>query len=309
MELTISTIMKKVIFSLLLISSAIGSMIAQDAIIKRNGDEIKAKVKAVNNTEIEYVRYDNLEGPLYKIAKSDVLLIMYSNGTKDIFSNETTAANNNISNTASNDNNVKKVRPIPSSVERPAQRYYNYDLFDKSVPLVFLGIDFYYTKLIGDKNFEDPKKLFSDINTLFVTEKNKYDVRGPVRKAGLTYQYSIVEKRNESVVENVLTNNTEENISFSDLQNIVDEYDLNAAGIKDGLALVMICENLNAVRGQASYYYVVFDVVSKKIVLSDRIIGAAGGSGPRNYWARSVYETLSKLQNNYYGRWKVSSRK
>jgi hypothetical protein len=281
-------------------------MTAQDAIIKRNGDEIKAKVKAVNDKEIEYIRYDNQEGPLYRIAKSDVLLIMYSNGTKDIFSNETPTNN---SGSTANNNNVKKERPVPSSINRPAERYYNYDFFDKNVPLVFLGIDFYYSKLIGDKNFEEPKKLFSDVNTLFVTEKNKYDVRGAVRKSGLTYQYSIVEKRNASVVENVLANNTEENLSYSDLQNIVDEYDLNAAGIKDGLALVMICENLNAIRGHASYYYVVFDVVSKKVVLSDRIMGIAGGNGPRNYWARSVYETLTKLQDKYYGKWKASSRR
>jgi hypothetical protein len=306
MKLIILTIMKKIIFSIFLLFSVIGSIIAQDAIIKRTGEEIKAKVKAVTDKEIEYVRFDNLEGPIYKIAKSDVLLIMYANGSKDIFSNETPATNTG--NTATN-NNVKKGRPVPSNMERPAQRYYNYDFFDRNVPLVFLGIDFYYSKLIGDKNFEDPKKLFADINTLFVTEKGKYDVRGAVRKGGLTYQYSIVEKRNQSVDEKVLTSNTEETLSYTDLQNIVDEYDLSAAGIKDGLALIMICESLNANRGNGAYYYVAFDVVSKKIVLSDRIMGVAGGNGPRNYWARSVYESITKMQDVYFGKWKAVSRR
>ncbi len=113
--------MKKIIFSIFLLFSAMGSILAQDAIIKRTGEEIKAKVRAVTDKEIEYVRFDNLDGPLYRIAKADVLLIMYANGTKDIFSNETTTPNNN--NTATNNNNDKKGRTVASTPELPAQHH------------------------------------------------------------------------------------------------------------------------------------------------------------------------------------------
>jgi hypothetical protein len=56
MKLIIPAIMKKIIFSLVFLFSIIVSLSAQDAIIKRNGDEIKAKVKAVTDKEIEYIR-------------------------------------------------------------------------------------------------------------------------------------------------------------------------------------------------------------------------------------------------------------
>jgi hypothetical protein len=61
---------------------------AQDIILKRNGDEIKAKVQEVGITEIKYKKFDNPDGPMYTILKSEVFLIKYENGTKDVFKAE-----------------------------------------------------------------------------------------------------------------------------------------------------------------------------------------------------------------------------
>jgi hypothetical protein len=57
---------------------------AQDVIIKKNGDEINSKVLEVGVTEIKYKKADNLNGPDYVIYKSDVFLIKYADGRKDI---------------------------------------------------------------------------------------------------------------------------------------------------------------------------------------------------------------------------------
>lgn len=67
---------------------------AQDNIILRTGDEIKAKVEEVGIAEIKYKRTDNPTGPLYTIRKSEVLLINYANGTKDVFAQQQTTGNN-----------------------------------------------------------------------------------------------------------------------------------------------------------------------------------------------------------------------
>lgn len=62
---------------------------AQDIIIKRNGDEIKAKITEVGTTEIKYKKFETLEtSPIYSIFKSDVFMIKYADGTKDIFNSE-----------------------------------------------------------------------------------------------------------------------------------------------------------------------------------------------------------------------------
>lgn len=55
---------------------------AQDILIKRNGDELEVKVLEINLQEVKYKRFDNLEGPVISIAKADVFMIKYENGTK-----------------------------------------------------------------------------------------------------------------------------------------------------------------------------------------------------------------------------------
>lgn len=58
---------------------------AQDVIVLRSADEIEAKVVSVGAEVISYRRWDNLEGPMYDIDKSNVLFIKYQNGSKDVF--------------------------------------------------------------------------------------------------------------------------------------------------------------------------------------------------------------------------------
>lgn len=63
----------------------------QDVIVMRNGDEVNAKVTEVGQTEIKYVKYDNLTGPTYSVKKSEVFMIRYANGSKDVFKEEKVA--------------------------------------------------------------------------------------------------------------------------------------------------------------------------------------------------------------------------
>jgi hypothetical protein len=62
---------------------------AQDVIVKKSGEEINAKVEQVSDTEIKYRKADNPSGPVYSVSKSEVFMIKYANGTKDVFSNQT----------------------------------------------------------------------------------------------------------------------------------------------------------------------------------------------------------------------------
>ena len=72
---------------------------AQDLILKRNGDEINAKIEEVGINEIKYKKFDNQDGPLYTIIKSEVFMIKYANGTKEVFTTDAVnanATNNNV---------------------------------------------------------------------------------------------------------------------------------------------------------------------------------------------------------------------
>jgi hypothetical protein len=59
---------------------------AQDVIIKKNGDEIQSKVFEVDSNYIKYKRFDNVDGPNYILSKTEVFMIKYANGTKEIIS-------------------------------------------------------------------------------------------------------------------------------------------------------------------------------------------------------------------------------
>lgn len=67
---------------------------ADDTIYLRNGEEIKAKISKISPTTIEYKKASHLEGPSYELPKGDILMIIYENGEKDIFVNQTSYNNN-----------------------------------------------------------------------------------------------------------------------------------------------------------------------------------------------------------------------
>jgi hypothetical protein len=53
----------------------------------RYSENIIVKVIEVGTTEVKYKKQDNLNGPMFSILKSDLLMIKYENGTTDDFSN------------------------------------------------------------------------------------------------------------------------------------------------------------------------------------------------------------------------------
>jgi hypothetical protein len=80
--------MKQYALILLAIIFTMTGAFSQDIITTKTGEDILAKMVEVGHTEIKYKKFDNPEGPLFTILKSDVLMIRYENGTKDIFTEE-----------------------------------------------------------------------------------------------------------------------------------------------------------------------------------------------------------------------------
>ncbi|MEI6853554.1 MAG: hypothetical protein WCL06_11950 [Bacteroidota bacterium] len=58
---------------------------SQDVIVKKSGDEIQAKVTDIEIETVKYKMFNNKSGPTYTILKSDIFMIKYENGTKDVF--------------------------------------------------------------------------------------------------------------------------------------------------------------------------------------------------------------------------------
>jgi hypothetical protein len=77
--------MKRISCILILLTGFIAVMDAQDIILKRNGEEVPAKVTDVSKTEVKYKKFSNLDGPAYVMLVSDIFMIKYENGDKDVF--------------------------------------------------------------------------------------------------------------------------------------------------------------------------------------------------------------------------------
>jgi hypothetical protein len=78
----------RIILLSVLFSFVASVALAQDLIVKRDAEEIEAKVEEITDTHIKYHKFSNLEGPVYSVAKSEVLMIKYANGEKDVFTAE-----------------------------------------------------------------------------------------------------------------------------------------------------------------------------------------------------------------------------
>lgn len=75
--------MKKLLFFTLLAGWAF-TLSAQDIIIKENGDEIKTKIIEVSSTEVKYKKFGNESGPTFVMPKSEIFMIKYANGDKEV---------------------------------------------------------------------------------------------------------------------------------------------------------------------------------------------------------------------------------
>lgn len=83
----------------------------QDRIIKTNGDTISAKITEIGTNAVSYKKTSMPDGPVFVDLKSDIVLIIFSNGKTEYFSQPITsqdaskALSDNINNTNNTNNN------------------------------------------------------------------------------------------------------------------------------------------------------------------------------------------------------------
>ncbi|GAB4294921.1 MAG: hypothetical protein Kow0068_19750 [Marinilabiliales bacterium] len=80
--------MRKTGILLVIILAITGILKSQDLIILKNGQEIKSKVLEITLGTIKYKDFDYQTGPTRNIAISDVFMIIYENGQREIFKSE-----------------------------------------------------------------------------------------------------------------------------------------------------------------------------------------------------------------------------
>ena len=73
---------------------SVASAFAQDVITLKNAEDIQALVQEIGETDVKYKKFDNPNGPIYTLKKSEIFMIKYANGSKEVYNIPTPEGNN-----------------------------------------------------------------------------------------------------------------------------------------------------------------------------------------------------------------------
>jgi hypothetical protein len=129
-----------------------------DLIIKNDKTEIKAKVIEIQDLNVVYKKYENLQGPNYNIAKNQVFMIIYANGSKETFdvpapaqqANPNARPQGTVTSTTAVVTNTNAYKPVQQTTVNPMAAVY--DLEYHPIRFVYNLIDGYDWSLtmLGD---------------------------------------------------------------------------------------------------------------------------------------------------------------
>ncbi|MCX6295914.1 MAG: hypothetical protein NTX97_07585 [Bacteroidetes bacterium] len=176
--------------------------------------------------------------------------------------------------------------------------------------MVWYGFDFTQMRFIGQASihgnfYKTPdyvvKNYFKEWNMIPLKESEKYDIKKSFEKEYIYYDVDTLIARNQRFDSDSL-------ISFSNIYTLnttifpstIKSYGGNA---KEGIGVVYIVESFNSIEEVATFYCVVFDIATKKILLQEKITGRPKGGSVKTYWAGAFHEALEK-NHKVYSKWK-----
>jgi len=168
--------------------------------------------------------------------------------------------------------------------------------------ITWFGIDYTHCYFLNPIDFPsrvDLKNKLKSWNDLVVYEQEKF-IEKTLQGKHVEYETDVVEERNNAV--EIKSKITEDGFKSSHLQSDQIQAIINSYNIKGGLSgtgLVLIAESYSKPNEQGAYYVTFFDIETKKVFVTERMLGKAKGFGLRNYWANSFYKVLLEVGKKY----------
>jgi hypothetical protein len=166
----------------------------------------------------------------------------------------------------------------------------------------WLGIDYTHCYFLTKMDFPSVSDLESKIqawNDLVLMEREKYIDKTLVGK-NIDYYTDMVEELNEEIdVKSRLSNDgfLATHMEEVMIQEIVGGY--NIPDELTGIGLIFIAESYSKPNVQGAYFVTFFDMETKRVLITERMLGKAKGFGLRNYWAGSYYRVLQEVGKRY----------
>jgi hypothetical protein len=182
------------------------------------------------------------------------------------------------------------------------------DIFsNNNQSIIWLGVDFTQVKIMGEMGTVDKSELiplFSKINLLIVSERDKFNLKDALRKKEIPYDLGIVNKLNyQTDVAQMITtasNLNSDRINKELISDLVKNYKLEG---KSGIGVVFFMETLDKTSEKGTMSVTFFSLSNQEVLLTERMIGAADGVGFRNHWANTVYEVINEIKKTKYKEW------
>jgi len=164
--------------------------------------------------------------------------------------------------------------------------------------LVWCGIDYTLVKFIGSADqFNDLPKIqsyyFRAWNEIVQAESGKYDLNKAFSVATVHYNMEKTILRSQERDMNGILQFGPYSIDEEQVKSVVM---LNTDPSTDKLGAMFVMETLNKTEAISTMWLAVFNLASGEILYLKRYIGAVGGFGFRNYYARSLYNVIKNLK-------------
>lgn len=186
------------------------------------------------------------------------------------------------------------------------------DVF-KAAEINWYGLDFTRIKLrgqftqIGTTGFKNENEIrdvyFEAWNNIVVYQPEKYDLVKTFRTNNVPYDLGMINKRNSQaeVKDMFSSNSSDAAVDEAHVKKMVSHYQTDK---KTGIGCVFIMESFDKGREEGTMWVTFFDLGSKKVLFTERMVEKAGGIGLKNYWIRTVYNALIRIQKTQYRAWK-----
>jgi hypothetical protein len=179
------------------------------------------------------------------------------------------------------------------------------DIFSASDPKITMcGVDFTHVKIIGENDALTIRNVyFSAINTLLMTEQEKYNLRTALRKGYVEYNLDEVynHNMNRNIETMLLYSNNIPPIPYDTIKQIIKGYKFPE---KTGVGLMFIMETMDKPGAVSLMHVVFFNMATKDILMAEKMSGTVGGFGFRNFYARSIYNVINEIRDVKYDQWK-----
>ncbi len=172
------------------------------------------------------------------------------------------------------------------------------DLIEEQCDLVWFGLDFTRSKMIGIEDFSNPEAIRSE----FFRKWNIHTIHGR-KDPYYPGVFNLMRVKNDTVMMPVVNQmvklrtlflDTTNRLTDSTITDIISKY--NLPNYEDGVGAVVMVETLNRQTEKLTAYIVFFDLHTKYVLYTRKIVGKPTGYGFEAYWSGAVHNLTRDIR-------------